>query len=137
MDLPTLPFEKHDDKNLGAELVTRMNDSTRRIRIIEQRIDRLENSIEALQENTLTQLNDLRLSLDKINDKFASVSEKLLNIEGEILRISKELSKSATKRELKQMETFIELINPITAKFATKDEVEKMIDNKMPRIKKA
>ncbi len=137
MDLPTLPFEKHDDKNLGAELVTRMNDSTRRIRIIEQRIDRLENSIEALQENALTQLNDLRLSLDKINDKFASVSEKLLNIEGEILRISKELSKSATKRELKQMETFIELINPITAKFATKDEVEKMIDNKMPRIKKA
>ncbi len=137
--LPTLPFERHDEeeRKLTAELVKRINEDTRRIRIIEQRVDRLESSIESVQENTLTQLNDLKLSLEKISDKIVSVSEKLINIEGEILRLSKELSRTATKRELKQMETFIDLINPITAKFTTKDEVEKMIENKIPRIKKA
>jgi predicted nucleic acid-binding Zn-ribbon protein len=137
--LPTLPFERHDeeDKKLTTELVKRLNEDTRRIRIIEQRVDRLENSLDTMQENTLTQLNDLKLDLEKINNKIVSVSEKLLSIEGEILRLSKELTRTATKRELKQMETFIDLINPITAKFATKDEVEKMIDNRVPKPKKA
>lgn len=137
--LPQLPFERHgeEEEKLTSELVKRMNESTRRIRIIEQGVDKLESSIGSIQEGTLTQLNDLKLALEKINNKIVSVSEKLVNIEGEILRLSKELSKTATKRELKQMEIFIDLINPITAKFATKDEVEKMIDNKMPRIKKA
>lgn len=137
--LPSLPFEKHgeDESKLTAELVKRVNEDVRRIRIIEQRVDRVENSLESIQENTLTQLNDLKLALEKINNKIVSVSEKLVNIEGEILRLSKELSKTATKRELKQMETFIDLINPITAKFATKDEVERMIDNRTPKNKKA
>ena len=137
--LPTLPFERHDEeqRKLTTELVKRINEDTRRIRIIEQRVDRLENSIESIQESTLTQLNDLKLSLEKISNKIVSVSEKLVNIEGEILRLSKELSKTATKRELKQMETFIDLINPITAKFATKDEVENMIDNKILKNRKA
>ena len=138
MALPTLPFERHDDeKQVTSEIVKRINEDTRRIRIIEQRVDRLENSIESVQESTLTQLNDLKLSLQKINDKIVSASEKLMSIEGEILRLSKELSKTATKRDLRQMETFVDLINPITAKFATKDEVERMIENRMPRIKKA
>ncbi len=134
-----MPFEGHEEDitKVTAELVKRMNEDTRRIRIIEQRVDRLENSIESIQENSLTQLNDLKLALEKINNKIVSVSDKLMNIEGEILRLSKEISKTATKRELKQMETFIDLINPITAKFATKDEVEKMIDNKLPKTKKA
>ena len=137
--LPSLPFEKHgeDESKLTAELVKRVNEDVRRIRIIEQRIDRLESSIDTLQENALTQLNDLKLALEKINNKIVSVSEKLVNIEGEILRLSKELSKTATKRELKQMETFIDLINPITAKFVTKDEVENMIENQIPKSKKA
>ena len=137
--LPTLPFERHgeEEEKLSAELVKRMNESTRRIRIIEQRVDRVESSIESIQGNTLTQLNDLKFALEKIANRIVTVSEKLINIEGEILRLSKELSKTATKRELKQMEIFIDLINPITAKFATKDEVEKMIDNKLPRVKKA
>ena len=137
--LPTLPFERHGEEEgkLTAELVKRLNEDTRRIRIIEQRIDRLENSIDTLQENALTQLNDLKLALEKINNKIVSVSEKLVSIEGEILRLSKEISKTATKRELKQMETFIDLINPITAKFVTKDEIERMIDYRMPKNKKA
>ncbi|MEK6909553.1 MAG: hypothetical protein AABW61_00575 [Candidatus Aenigmatarchaeota archaeon] len=137
--LPSLPFERHGEEEgkLTAELVKRLNEDTRRIRIVEQRIDRLENSIDTLQENALTQLNDLKLALEKINNKIVSVSEKLVSIEGEILRLGKEISKTATKRELKQMETFIDLINPITAKFVTKDEVERMIDYKTPKNKKA
>ena len=135
--LPSLPFERHDEdeKKVTGELVKRMNDDTRRIRIMEQRIDRVESSVEGLQENALNQLTDLKLSLERINDKIVSVSEKLMTIEGEILRLNKELSKTATKRELKQMETFVDLINPITAKFATKDEVEKMIEFSKPRNK--
>lgn len=131
-------FERHDDtKALISELIKRVNEDTRRIRIIEQRIDRIESSVSSIQEDSLNQINELKLSLEKMTNKLSSISEKLANIESEILRLSKELSKTATKRELKQMETFIDLINPITAKFVTRDEMEKFVNEKIPKNKKA
>ena len=138
MALPTLPFEHADKetKDLAVELIKRVNDSERRIRIIEQRIDRLENAIGSLQDNSLTQVNDLKLALEKISNKLVSISEKLMSIEMEMLRFNKELSKTATKRELKQIETFVELINPVTAKFITKDEVERVLDDRLAKLKK-
>ncbi|MBI2542834.1 MAG: hypothetical protein HYW24_01485 [Candidatus Aenigmarchaeota archaeon] len=137
--LPQLPFERQDDnvKALISELVKRINEDARRIRVVEQRMDRLDNSISALQDDTLTQLSDLKVFLDKINNKIITMSEKLVGIESEILRLNKELTKTATKRELKEMETFIDLVNPITSKFATRDEVERMIQDKLAKSKKA
>ncbi len=138
MALPTLPFERDDkeSKELTGEVIKRVNDSERRVRIIEQRIDRLENSIGALQDNSLTQINDLKLTLEKITNKLSSINEKLMGIETEILRVSKEISKSATKRELKQIETFMELTNPVTAKFVTRDEMETAFENRLAKFKK-
>ncbi|MBI2084107.1 MAG: hypothetical protein HYT70_00630 [Candidatus Aenigmarchaeota archaeon] len=133
-----LQFEQHGDiTRLAEELVKRLNENTRRIRIVEQRMDRMDNSINALEDNTLNQLNDLKMFLEKITDRLVSLSEKLVGIESEILRLSKELSKTATKREFKEIETYMELINPVTAKYVTKDEMERYISLKIPKAKKA
>lgn len=132
-----IPFERRDEESaaITSELVKRINEDTRRIRIIEQRIDRVENSINALEDNYLTQFNDLKLSLEKLGNKMVSISEKLVDIESEMLRLNKELAKTATKREIKQMETFIDLINPVTAKFMTRDEMENFVTDLLKRKK--
>jgi predicted nucleic acid-binding Zn-ribbon protein len=117
------------------ELVRRINEDTRRIRALEQRLSRIDNSIGSLQENALTQLNDLKVRLEKISNGLVGVSEKLNLIENEILRINKELIKTATKTEVKQIESFIDLLNPIKSRFVTRDEAERMLDDKLVKRK--
>lgn len=119
--------EKPDVRAVTSELVKRINEDTRRIRILEQRMDRIENSLSGLEETVLTQMGDLKLSLERISNKIGTVADRLSSIENDILRVNKELGRAATKAEVKQLETFIDLVNPITSRFVTKDELERVL----------
>ena len=133
--LMALPFgERHPDVNLPAmtnEMVRRMNEYSRRIKNLEQRLDRVESRVENMEQTVLTQMNDLKISLERIGQKISGVSDRLNTIETEILRINKELGKTALKSDVKKLEMFIDLVNPITAKFVTKNELERALEEKI------
>lgn len=120
-----MAFEKpaEDAKAFANEVIRRVNEDARRIRNMEQRIDKLEDSLSTLEENVLTQTGDLKISLERISQKIGTISEKLSAMESEIMKVNKGLTKAATKSEVKQLETFIDIVNPITSKFVTKDEL--------------
>ena len=126
-----------DIKNVTNELVRRTNEVTRRLRIMEQRADRIETHLADLEEKAITQMGDLKISLERIGSKISAVSDRLTAIESEISRINKGMGKTANKSEIKQLETYIELINPITSKFVTKDELERAFEEKLKLQKKA
>jgi len=131
-----LPFEKQqvaDISGMTTEVVHRLNESSRRMKTIEQRIDHLEQQIQTLEETAITQMDDIRVNLERIVAKVGGVAERLTGIENELLRINKELGKTAAKSEMKQLETYIDIMNPIKSKFITKGELERTLDE---RIKK-
>jgi len=78
-------------------------------------------------------MGDLKISLDRINNKLSSAAERLNLIETNIAKLNKQISKSATRIELKQIESFIDLVNPITSKFITKDELERAFEERLKR----
>jgi hypothetical protein len=47
--------------------------------------------------------------------------------------VNKELSKTALKSDVKKIETFIDVVNPITAKFVTRDELDRLLEERMKR----
>lgn len=118
---------------VSSELARRLNENSRRLRIMEQKLDKLETSMDLLEENTLNQMNDMKIGLERISAKISAVGDKLAGIDNEILRITKEMGKTATKAEVRQLETFIDLVNPITSKFVTKDELERAFEDKIGR----
>ncbi len=129
-----MAFEKEEDlRTVTTEIVNRINENTRRIRAVEQRTSRIETGFTTLEETVITQMSDLKLGLERISQKIATISSELNEIRNEIIRINKDINKSATKAELKQIETFIDIVNPITAKFVTKDELDHALEE---RIKK-
>lgn len=131
-----LPFEKQPTIDIGlmsSEMVRRMNDYSRRIRNIEQRLERMESRIGTMEETVLNQMNDLKISLEKISQKISGISDRLMSIENEILRINKDLGKTALKADVKKLETFIDIVNPITAKFVTRDELDRALDERIKR----
>lgn len=125
-------FEKPADlKAVATEIINRMNEDVRRIRLLEEKTGKIETRINDIEKTVLTQLDDLKISLERISNKISSISERLTALENENLRINKELGKCATKVEVKQLETFVDVINPITSRFATKDEIERMVEERI------
>ena len=128
-------FEKPNTESnaISSELVRRLNENSRRLRILEQKIDKLESSMDLLEENTLNQMNDMKIGLERISTKITALGDKLTTIETDLARINKELGRTASKAEVKQLETFIDLVNPITSKFVTKDQMDRAFEDKMGR----
>lgn len=126
-----MAFEKATDiKVLTTELVKRMNEDMRRIRILEERFDRIESRMRTIEETVLDQMESLRVNVERISEKIANISERFKGIDNEIVRINKELGKTATKSEIKSLETFIDILNPITSRFVTRDEMERALEER-------
>lgn len=130
-----LPFgEQKPPADLTAmtnEMVRRMNEYSRRIKNLEQRLDRTESRVENMEQTVLNQMNDLKINLERIGQKISGVADRLSAIETEILRVNKDLGRTALKSDVKKLETFIDLVNPITAKFVTKDELERALEERL------
>jgi len=120
-----------------SELVRRMNEDSRRIRLLEQKMDRIDNAVSGLGDNVLAQLDNLKFSIEKLNSEIQRIGERITGMENEMNKVKKDLDKTATKTEIKQIETFIDVVNPITSKFVTKDEMERMLEETAMRAKKA
>jgi len=126
-----MAIERAEDiKKVLNELINRINEDRRRIRVIEQSIDRLESSISSLESNAITRMGELKIAIERLNSKVSENSNMLNLLETETSRVGRLIKKSATKAELKQIESFIDIVNPITSKFVTKDELERALEEK-------
>jgi chromosome segregation ATPase len=122
-------MEKEKDvKILAVEISRRMNESERRIRYLEQRVERTESSLRRLEEDLTSGINSLKFNLEALSEKISKLKEKIENIGVELSKISEQLKRFATKAEVKQIETFMELISPVTSKFVTRDELERALE---------
>ena len=124
-------FEKPEEANaVLSELIKRINEDRRMMRLVEQSVERLENSLSALEGSALSQMSDFKLSLDRIGSKIEATAARLNAIEANIAKLGKGMDKAATKLELKQLESFIDLVNPVTSKFVTKDELDRALEER-------
>ena len=132
-----LSFEKEqtpeDVRIATSEMVRRLNEASRRVKAVEQRMDKIESDLETLEDTALGQMNDIKVNLERILTKIGDVSNRLNVLESDIVRINKDLGKAATKAEIKQIETFIDIVNPITSKFVTRDELERVFEEKLKK----
>jgi len=131
------PFEEAktevDIAAVTNEIVKRLNEHSRRIKLMEQEIERIENKVGGIDEVVLAKLSDIKVGLEKMSQEISSTSERLNVIESEILRVNKGLEKAALKSDVKKIETFIDIVNPVTAKFVTKDELERALEERVKR----
>lgn len=116
---------------LANELVKRANDETRRTRLLEQRVDRFETEINRIETMINAQTGEFKSQLEVIATGIKALSEKMAVMENAISRIEKELTKRATKGEVKQMESYINLMSPIASRFVTKEEMDRAIEEKI------
>lgn len=124
--------EKTSDlRVLATELVRRANDETRRTRLLEQKVDRFEADMQTIENTMSSYSGEIKVQLESIQKVVKSISDRLLVIENAVGRMEKEMAKRATKAEVKQLDSYISLVSPMTSRFVTREEMDRAINDKL------
>jgi len=119
---------------VNRELLNRINDNTRRIRTIETRSSRSENRISAVEERIIDEVEELRKGFDQIVLDLKELSNTLNLMRSEMAKVNKKVGKAATKAEIKEVSSLMDVWNPVRSVFVTKDEAERMIEAKIEEL---
>jgi uncharacterized protein (DUF342 family) len=118
---------ERDVQAILTELVRRENESSRRLRALEERSSLTEMRAGTLQDAFLKMSEDKKISSDKLNERLTGIENSLLRLDNEMIKINKMLEKMAKKTELKELENMLSFFNPIKTNFVTRDEVQRMM----------
>jgi len=116
------------------EIVRRSNETVRRLRDLEERDSLIENRVSTMETAILASSEEKRDINDKIMLKIDEIEKNIIRIDNELLRINKIIEKVAKKTELKELENIISLYNPIKTNFITKEEAERIVEEKLKNV---
>jgi RPA family protein len=118
-------------EKIAVELINRVNENIRRLRVLENRVKALDNRINSMEQNTLVQSRNLQKSLSERDIKITNLEEGLRKTEMTMREILKQLKFVATKTNVEELKHLVDIYNPLKSKFATIEEVETMINEKL------
>ena len=118
---------ERDVQAILNELVRRANESSRRLRALEERDSLIETRVSTIQDEILKMIEDKRLINEKINEKLTEIETNILRIDNELIRMNKVIDKMAKRTELKELENMIAIFNPMKTNIVTKEDVKRII----------
>jgi uncharacterized protein (DUF342 family) len=121
---------ERDVQAVLTELVRRENESSRRLRALEERSSLTEMRASTLQDSLLKMIEERKTFNEKINERLTNIENSILRIDNELMKINKNLEKMAKRTELKELENMLSFFNPIKTNFVTREEVERMLEEK-------
>jgi len=119
---------------INNEVIRITNDNTRRIRVLEQSLESARTRISSLEERMIDEMGDIKKWMDILSLDIKEISKDLKEMNGELLRINKDLEKTARKTEIKELESLLDIYNPIKSHFVTKDEVMRILERELNKV---
>lgn len=113
------------------EVSNRLNDNTRRIRVLEERLRNLDTRVNTAEQTEILDKNQVVKDIQGIQDELRIVRDRIANMDVDLQAIHREMKKAVAHSELKEMQNYIDLMNPILTKFVTKKELEEMIEERL------
>lgn len=123
-------FEKKPVGVPDIELVRRVNDNARRIRVIEQRLDVIDSRIKGIEERVIDEMSILKNGFDQLALDVKELTKEIKEVRSNMLKFSQSLEKSAKKSEIKEIESLLDLYSPIKSRFVTREELERILEDR-------
>ncbi len=130
-----MPFSS-DNTNVALvnELARRLNDNTRRIRTLEEKLISLDSRVNGHDQRIMDTTKQMNSEELEVSNELTEIKDKLANMTLDIQNLKSEIRKAATVNDMREVQDYIELINPITTKFATKGEVVEIVREEMRKL---
>lgn len=106
-------------------LSSQVNNLSRRLRMIEERFTNIRNKMEVDEKNMLTFHKKVNSEFKTLNSEITEIRNEIKDMRQEMSMIIKELRLSAKKEDVKVLEKYIEIWQPLN--FVTRKEVEKIV----------
>ena len=106
---------------------------TRRLRIIEEGTTNLRRAIQVTEENMLSKNKLFSTEIRTLTSEIGDLKKDINGIKEKMLEFVSELKESAKRDEVKVLEKYINLWNPV--KFVTQNEVEAIVKDMLNRHK--
>jgi uncharacterized coiled-coil protein SlyX len=114
-----------------VELIKKVNDNIKRLRILEQRIAMLETRENSVEINTSNQYKTLQKSISDLESKMNAQEEMIEKLDTTLKEIIKQIKTLASKSDVLEIKELVDIFNPLKSNFVTKEDVERMIEEKM------
>jgi chromosome segregation ATPase len=121
---PSQPKGKPMDSP-GGEMINQIRDFSRRLRIIEERHSSLRKNIQVNEQNMLTEGRKFASEVKTINSEISELRSMINEIKEEMRMLIADVRQSVKKEELKVLEKYISLWEPLN--FVTPGEVERIV----------
>ncbi len=108
-----------------------ISDLNSRVRTLENRYELLAERLLIINQNMIESHKKLSEEFTKINKELQNLKTVLTTFKETIKKLVQEISDFATKQDLKVLEKYINLWNPLN--FVTSEEIEKIIDEKLKK----
>lgn len=112
------------------ELVDRTNSNTQRLRVLEQRNEVLSSRANTIEQEILNLNRHIQRVMLGIDTKTKKIEDRIRKSEGILKEVVKQMKKLATTSKISELEQLIEIYNPIKSQFMTREEVERIIEEK-------
>lgn len=114
-----------------SEVKRDVNSLERRLRVLEEGFTNIRRSLQVAEHNMLSKSKTFSTELRTLTSEIDDIKKEITDIKETILILVKDLEGAAKINEVKVLEKYINLWNPI--KFVTQNEVERIIDEKLKR----
>jgi len=123
--------EKRTTHSVINELVERTNSNTKRLRLLEQRVESMDSSMNIIEKDITEYAKDIKSLLQTLDKKLVTEDDKVIKVESNIKEIVTQLKKLATTADIRGLEELIDIYNPLKSNFITREEVEQVIEQKL------
>ncbi|MEM4267689.1 MAG: hypothetical protein QXK37_02565 [Candidatus Woesearchaeota archaeon] len=117
-----------------SDLISQIKDASRRLRVIEERYASLRKNIQVNEQNMLAESKKFQAEIKAINSDITEIKRILLEMKEEMRMIVLEVKESVKKEELKILERYINLWEPVH--FVTIQEIDKYVRSSIENIEK-
>ena len=104
-----------------------VKDLMRRVRVLEERYSSIRKNIQVNEQNVLSTNKKMKTEVDAVNLDFTDLKNSIREMNENIVLIVKELRETVKKEEVKVLERYIELWEPLN--FVSHAEMERYVDS--------
>lgn len=119
-----------DLQTILDEIVRRLNEQGRRLRMLEERNRAIEAKLGSSEDMILRNAENARLKSEEFLQTLKDMDARIMKAENDISKIVRDIGRTAKKTELMELESTLNLYNPLKSSFVTKEDVERMLGRK-------